>query len=233
MSDSSTVPNAQNATLLEALRRLHAGDLTVQLPDSEGEVADLFNRHVQMVNTLASEVTYVVRDIGTSNRLGSQAEVPDAQGTWQAVITNINQMSENLTNQFRDLAHMTTQIAVGNLDTRSQTPMQGEFQELQLTINVMARQLQIFSDELQRLTREVGTEGKFGPQMEVRGTSGEWEKMVGSVNKMSANLTNQIRDLSYTTRDALQGGNRVLSCGAEGEMAELFERTGALMQRSK
>src|SRR5256885_16655328 len=127
---------------------------------------------VDQLNAFASEVTRVAREVGTEGRLGGQAHVPGASGTWRDLTDNVNSMAGNLTAQVRNIADVTTAVAQGDLSKKITVEVQGEILELKNTINVMVDQLNAFASEVTRVAREVGTEGRLGGQAHVPGASG-------------------------------------------------------------
>ena len=144
----------------------------------EGETAALAQTINTMVDTLrafADEVTRVAREVGTEGILGGQARVPGVAGTWKDLTDNVNSMANNLTGQVRNIAEVTTAVARGDLRRKIDVDARGEILELKTTINTMVDQLSAFADEVTRVAREVGTEGKLGGQAEVEGVSGHLE----------------------------------------------------------
>src|SRR5207253_1973050 len=123
----------------------------------------------------ADEVTRVAREVGTEGKLGGQAEVKGVSGTWKDLTDNVNFMASNLTGQVRSIAQVTPAVAKGDLSQKITVDVRGEILELKNTINTMVDQLSSFADEVTRVAREVGTEGKLGGQAEVRGVSGTWK----------------------------------------------------------
>ena len=102
---------------------------------------------------------------------------------------NVNQLAGNLTSQVRNIAQVTTAVAKGDLTRKITVEVQGELLELKNTINTMVDQLSAFADEVTRVAREVGTEGKLGGQADVRGVSGTWKDLMDNVNMLAGNLT--------------------------------------------
>ena len=149
-----------------------------------------------MTDTLAifaDQVTRVAREVGTEGKLGGQAEVPNVAGTWKDLTDSVNLMASNLTDQVRNIAQVTTAVANGDLSQKITVDVKGEILELKDTINTMVDQLSSFADEVTRVAREVGTEGKLGGQAEVEGVSGTWRDLTENVNFMASNLTDQVR----------------------------------------
>src|SRR3989442_2239060 len=117
---------------------------------------------------LASEDTRVAREVGSEGNLGGQAKVKGVAGTWKDLTDNVNFMANNLTTQVRNIADVTTAVANGDLSRKITVDVKGEVLELKNTINTMVDQLRSFADEVTRVAREVGTEGKLGGQATVK-----------------------------------------------------------------
>src|SRR5437764_1718911 len=149
---------------------------------------------VDQLNSFASEVSRVAREVGTEGKLGGQAMVPDVAGTWKNLTDNVNSMASNLTGQVRNIADVATAIANGDLSRKITVDVRGEIQELKNTINTMVDQLNGFASEVTRVAREVGTEGKLGGQAVVPGVAGTWKDLTDNVNSMASNLTGQVRN---------------------------------------
>src|SRR5207247_2573253 len=162
------------------------GDLEQKFTiEAKGEVAALADTINSMIDTLrvfAEQVTTVARQVGTEGELGGQAEVPGVAGTWKTLTDNVNFMANNLTTQVRNIAEVTTAVANGDLSKKITVEAQGEMLELKNTINTMVDQLSSFADEVTRVAREVGTEGKLGGQAQVTGVSGTWKDLTDNVN---------------------------------------------------
>jgi len=130
---------ATNEQILSGLKRLQAGDLTVQLPVSsdptQDEIASTFNQTIRMLNEFAAEVTRIARETGPEGRFGGQAEVPSARGTWKDLVTNINTMSAVLTDSVRDAGNMTRAAASGDFSYKLSYPASGEMQELHTALS--------------------------------------------------------------------------------------------------
>src|SRR5215472_17059732 len=157
------------------------------------------NTMVDQLNSFASDVTRVAREVGTKGKLGGQALVSGVAGTWKDLTESVNSMGSNLTNQVRNIAGVTTAVAKGDLTTRITVDAQGEILELKNTINTMVDQLNAFASEVTRVAREVGSEGKLGGQADVRGVAGVWKDLTESVNSMASNLTDQVRNIAGVT----------------------------------
>src|SRR5580658_3560506 len=184
--------------------------------------ARVVNTMVDQLNSFASEVTRVAREVGTEGKLGGQAEVKGVAGTWRDLTESVNSMASNLTNQVRNIAGVTTAVARGDLSTKITVDAQGEILELKNTINIMVDQLNAFASEVTRVAREVGTEGKLGGQAVVKEVDGVWKDLTDNVNSMAGNLTNQVRNIAGVTTAVAKGDlSTKITVDAQGEILEL------------
>ena len=201
--------------------------------DARGEILalkDTINTMVDQLSSFASEVTRVAREVGTEGRLGGQADVYGVAGTWKDLTESVNSMASNLTNQVRNIAQVTTAVAMGDLSRKITVDVRGEILELKNTINTMVDQLNSFASEVTRVAREVGTEGKLGGQAEVRGVAGTWKDLKDSVNLMAANLTTQVRGIAKVVTAVANGDlKRKLVLETKGEIAELADTINAMI----
>src|SRR5215469_14882368 len=188
---------AQVRNISEVTIAVASGDLSKKITvDVRGEILELketINTMVDQLNAFASEVTRVAREVGTEGRLGGQAIVPGAAGTWKVLTDSVNSMANNLTAQVRNIANVTTAVARGDLSRKITVDVRGEILELKETINTMVDQLNAFASEVTRVAREVGTDGKLGGQAQVPGVTGAWKDLTDNVNSMASNLTAQVR----------------------------------------
>ncbi|MBW3560047.1 MAG: HAMP domain-containing protein, partial [Proteobacteria bacterium] len=221
-------PTAEFSRAIAAVAR---GDLTqsVDLSNHERPLKGEFLRIGKVVNTMvdqlngfAGEVTRVAREVGTEGKLGGQAKVKGAAGTWKDLTDNVNAMAANLTGQVRNIAEVTTAVAKGDLSKKITVDVKGEILELKVTINTMVDQLNAFASEVTRVAREVGTEGKLGGQANVRGVTGAWKDLTDNVNLMSASLTGQVRNIADVTTAVARGDlSRKITVDVKGEILEL------------
>ncbi|WP_020674256.1 HAMP domain-containing protein [Amycolatopsis nigrescens] len=210
------------------------GDLSQKIAvNARGEILELkntINIMVDQLSSFAGEVTRVAREVGSDGRLGGQAEVPGVGGTWRDLTDSVNFMANNLTNQVRNIAHVTTAVASGDLSQKINVDARGEILELKTTINTMVDQLSAFADEVTRVSREVGTDGKLGGQAQVRGVAGIWKDLTDNVNVMADNLTGQVRSIA-TVAAAVAGGDlgKKITVEAKGEVAALAETINGMV----
>jgi len=202
------------------------GDLSKKITvDVKGEILELkntINTMVDQLNSFSSEVTRVAREVGTEGKLGGQAQVKGVGGTWKDLTDSVNQMASNLTGQVRNIADVTTAVAKGDLSKKITVDVKGEILELKDTINTMVDQLNSFSSEVTRVSREVGSEGKLGGQARVRGVGGVWKDLTDSVNQMASNLTGQVRNIAEVTTAVAKGDlSKKITVNVAGEILEL------------
>ncbi|MGB8004122.1 MAG: HAMP domain-containing protein, partial [Gaiellaceae bacterium] len=202
------------------------GDLSRKITvDAKGEVLRLkntINTMVDQISSFADEVTRVAKEVGNEGRLGGQAEVKGISGTWRELTDNVNQLADNLTNQVRNIADVTTAVAKGDLSRKITVDARGEILELKNTINTMVDQLSSFADEVTRVAREVGTEGILGGEAEVPGVSGTWKALTDNVNFMADNLTTQVRNIAEVTTAVATGDlSKKITVDVKGEILQL------------
>ncbi|MFG3305288.1 HAMP domain-containing protein [Streptomyces wuyuanensis] len=212
------------------------GDLSQKIDvDARGEILELketINTMVDQLSAFADEVTRVAREVGTEGILGGQADVKGVSGTWRDLTDSVNFMAGNLTAQVRSIAHVATAVARGDLSQKIDVDARGEILELKETINTMVDQLSSFADEVTRVAREVGTEGRLGGQADVKGVSGTWKDLTESVNVMGDNLTAQVRSIAQVTTAVAQGDlTQKIRVDARGEILELKETINTMVDQ--
>ncbi|KAG6848046.1 hypothetical protein H0H93_003884 [Arthromyces matolae] len=189
------------------------GDLTQKVEiQVEGEMSTLkgtVNSMVDQLSAFASEVTRMALDVGTKGILGGQAKVEGVQGTWADLTRNVNKMASNLTNQVRSISEVTKAVALGDLSKLVNVDVQGEMLDLK--------------DEVTRVAREVGTEGKLGGQARVTNVGGTWKDLTDNVNVMANNLTLQVRTIAVATTAVARGDltQKITGVSVSGEMLSL------------
>jgi signal transduction histidine kinase/CheY-like chemotaxis protein/HAMP domain-containing protein len=212
--------------LLDGLTAVRGGDFGTRLPHTGDplmdEIASVFNSMTDQLALFTSEVTRVAREVGTDGKLGGQAQVPGVAGTWKDLTESVNAMADNLTGQVRDIAQVATAVARGDLTQKITVDVKGEMLALKDTLNTMVDQLSAFADEVTRVAREVGTEGRLGGQAQVPGVGGTWRDLTDSVNFMANNLTGQVRNIAQVTTAVAQGDlSKKIDVDARGEILEL------------
>ena len=227
---------AQVRNIADVTTAVANGDLSKKITvHVKGEILELkntINVMVVQLNSFASEVTRVAREVGTEGRLGGQANVPGVAGTWKDLTDSVNSMAGNLTGQVRNIADVTTAVANGDLSKKITVDVKGEILELKNTINVMVDQLSSFASEVTRVAREVGTEGKLGGQAYVPGVGGTWKDLTDNVNFMASNLTGQVRNIAAVTTAVARGDlSKKITVDVKGEILELKDTINVMVDQ--
>ena len=227
------------------------GDLTKKIGvEVQGEIAslkDTINTMVDRLGTFAFEVSKVAREVGTDGTLGGQAQVDNVEGKWKDLTENVNTMASNLTSQVRGISTVTQAIANGDMSQKIEVEAAGEILVLKETINNMVDRLSIFSNEVQRVAKDVGVDGKMGGQADVAGIGGRWKEITTGtlmqirdsnnsaytsqdVNTMAMNLTAQVRAFGDITNAATDGDfTKLITVEASGEMDELKRKINQMV----
>src|SRR5436853_333376 len=176
----------QVRNIAEVATAVPNGDLSHQITvDVKGEILELkntINTMVDQLNSFASEVTRVAREVGTEGKLGGQADVPGVAGVWKNLTDNVNFMARNLTTQVRGISRVVTAVANGDLSQKLLVDAKGEVAALAETINDMTDTLGTFADQVSSVAREVGIEGKLGGQAKVPNATGTWRQLTPLVS---------------------------------------------------
>ncbi|KAG0930079.1 hypothetical protein G6F30_011768 [Rhizopus arrhizus] len=217
---------SQVRSIAEVTKAVAMGDLSKKIEvETRGEIFDLkntVNNMVDQLNVFAAEVTRVAREVGTEGKLGGQATVPNADGTWKDLTDNVNTMATNLTTQVRSIAVVTKAVALGDLSKKIEVESGGEILDLKNIVNDMVDQLRVFASEVTRVAREVGTEGKLGGEAIVPTVSGTWKDLTDNVNTMAANLTTQVRSIAEVTKAVARGDlSKKIDVETQGEILDL------------
>jgi signal transduction histidine kinase/DNA-binding response OmpR family regulator/HAMP domain-containing protein len=240
MIDNLVHPVREVGRVIGAVAR---GDLAENMQlQSEGRAlrgeflqnATTINTMLDQLNSFASEVTRVAREVGTEGKLGGQAQVQGAAGVWKDLTDSVNLMAANLTDQVRGMAKVVTGVAVGNLKQKMVVPAKGEVAALADTINDMVDTLATFSDQVTRVAREVGVEGRLGGQAVVPGAAGSWRDLVDNVNELAANLSTQVRAIGEVATAVTKGDlGRSIQVAARGEVADLKDNVNQMILNLK
>ena len=229
---------AQVRNIAEVTTAVARGDLSKKVTvDVKGEILELkntVNTMVDQLNSFASEVTRVAREVGTDGKLEGQATVKGVAGTWKDLTDSVNFMARNLTNQVRGIAKIVTAVAKGDLHQKLLVEAKGEIGELADTINDMIDTLAIFADQVTTVAREVGVEGKLGGQANVPGAAGTWRDLTDNVNRLAANLTTQLRAIADVATAVTKGDlTRSIQVGAQGEVAAVKDNINEMIRNLK
>ena len=229
---------AQVRNIAEVTTAVARGDLSKKVTvDVKGEILELkntVNTMVDQLNSFASEVTRVAREVGTDGKLGGQATVKGVAGTWKDLTDSVNFMAGNLTSQVRGIAKIVTAVAKGDLNEKLLVEAKGEIGELADTINNMIDTLAMFADQVTTVAREVGVEGKLGGQANVPGAAGTWRDLTDNVNRLAANLTTQLRAIADVATAVTKGDlTRSIQVEAQGEVAAVKDNINEMIRNLK
>src|SRR6202047_4039762 len=177
---------------------------------------------VDQLNSFAADVTRVAREVGTEGKLGGQADVRGVSGGWKDLTDNVNFMASNLTTQVRGIVRVITAVANGDLSPKLEVAAKGEIAALGDTLNGMTKTLAIFAEQVTRVAKTVGVEGKLGAQAQVPDVAGTWKDLTDNVNLLANNLTAQVRNIAEVTTAVANGDlSKKISVDAKGEVNEL------------
>ncbi|HET6439460.1 MAG TPA: HAMP domain-containing protein, partial [Anaeromyxobacter sp.] len=224
--------------IVKVVTAIANGDLTQKFVlEAKGEVAALaetINSMTDTLRTFADQVSTVAREVGVEGKLGGQAKVPGAAGTWKDLTENVNQLAANLTTQVRGIVKVVTAVANGDLTQKFVLEAKGEVAALAETINSMTDTLRIFADEVTTVAREVGIEGKLGGQAKVPGAAGTWRDLTDNVNQLAGNLTSQVRAIAEVSTAVTTGDlTRSITVQAQGEVAALKDNINQMISTLK
>ncbi|MBS1660118.1 MAG: HAMP domain-containing protein, partial [Bacteroidetes bacterium] len=194
--------------LLRILLQVRNGNFTVRMPIGEtgvkGRVFDTLNEIISLNEEMIRQFTKAGNTIGKQGKLTQRIEVPNAKGSWATGVDSLNSLISDLVHPTIEIAHVISSVAKGNLSQNMPLEigghtLQGEFSRIAREVNDMVKQLNLFSMEVTRVAREVGSEGKLGGQAKVKGVAGVWKDLTDSVNLMAGNLTAQVRNIADVT----------------------------------
>src|SRR4051812_45402598 len=225
------VSRAELERLLAALEAARDGDFRVRLSATgkgiAGDIYRAFNELADRREAFSKEVARVGRAIGREGRLTERAQAPAASGHWVDTIAALNTLIDDLARPTTEVARVIDAVAQGDLSQKMQLtiegqPVKGEFRRIGTTVNTMVDQLSSFADEVTRVAREVGTDGKLGGQAKVKGVSGVWKDLTDNVNTLADNLTTQVRTIADVPAAVANGDlSKKITVDVRGEVAEL------------
>src|SRR5215468_7571148 len=206
-SNGSFMPNESPslALILSGLQTMRDGDFSVRLPGSwtglEGKIADTFNEIVSANEQMAQELKRVGKAVGKEGRTRERTRFHESRGAWGEIEVSVNTLVEDLLRPTAEVTRAIAAVAQGNLTQTVRLdvdgrPLEGEFLRSANIVNTMIQQLGIFTSEVTRVAREVGTEGRLGGLSNVPGVAGTWKDLTDSVNSMAGNLTAQVRNIA-------------------------------------
>ncbi len=226
--DSSLLDDKE---LLRILLQVRNGNFTVRMPIGEvgvkGRIFDTLNEIISLNEEMMREFTKAGNTIGKQGKLTQRIEVPNAKGSWATGVDSLNSLISDLVHPTIEIAHVISSVAKGNLSQKMPLEigghaLQGEFSRIATEVNDMVKQLNLFSMEVTRVAREVGSEGKLGGQAKVKGVGGVWKDLTDSVNQMASNLTAQVRNIAEVTTAVAKGDlSKKITVDVKGEILEL------------
>jgi HAMP domain-containing protein/CheY-like chemotaxis protein/signal transduction histidine kinase len=233
--------SADLGTILASLHAVRDGDFSVRLPGSwtglPGKIADVFNDIVSANQQMAQELKRIGQTVGKEGRTRERARVHESRGEWGAMETSINTLVEDLLRPTSEVTHAIAAVAQGNLTQKVRLevdgrPLEGEFLRSAKLVNTMIEQLGIFTAEVIRVAREVGTDGKLGGQALVPGVAGTWKDLTDSVNSMASNLTGQVRNIAEVATAVASGDlSRKITVDVRGEILQLKEAINTMVDQ--
>jgi hypothetical protein len=227
--------------MLQALQAVRVGDFTVRLPGDAtgiaGKIADTFNEIVAANERMAQQLEHVGRRVGREGKTRQRIKLSLAHGAWAEMESSVNTLIDDLLWPTNAVTQAITAVARGDLlqtvrldvDGR---PLQGEFLRLATIVNTMIEQLSVFTSEVTRVSREVGTDGKLGGQAQVREVTGVWRELTESVNSMASNLTAQVRNIAEVTIAVANGDlSKKITVDVRGEILQLKEAINTMVDQ--
>ncbi len=227
--------------ILMGLQTMKDGDFSVRLPGSwtglAGKIADHFNEIVSANEQMARELKRVGQAVGKEGKTRERIRVPRHQGAWDDMETSVNTLIEDLLRPTTEVTRAIAAVAQGNLTQTVRLdvdgrPLEGEFLRSATIVNTMIQQLGIFTAEVTRVAREVGTDGKLGGQAMVPGVAGTWKDLTDSVNSMASNLTGQVRNIAEVATAVASGDlSRKITVDVRGEILQLKEAINTMVDQ--
>ena len=238
-SDANSPIELQN--LLQSLRAMRAGDFSVRMTGEQdgliGKIADTFNDIVASNERMAQQLERVGQVVGREGKTRHRVKFDHSSGAWGEMETSVNSLIDDLLWPTKEVTRAVAAVAQGDLlktvrlevDGR---PLKGEFLEAASIVNTMIKQLSVFTSEVTRVAREVGTEGKLGGQAQVREVTGVWKDLTESVNSMASNLTAQVRNIAEVTIAVADGDlSKKITVDVRGEILQLKEAINTMVDQ--
>jgi HAMP domain-containing protein/CheY-like chemotaxis protein len=232
---------ADLAVILGALQRMRDGDFSVRLPGSwtalPGKIADVFNEIVSANQQMARELKRVGQAVGKEGRTRERTRFHELKGAWGEMEVSVNTLVEDLLRPTTEVTRAIAAVAQGNLTQTVRLdvdgrPLEGEFLRSANIVNTMIQQLSVFTSEVTRVAREVGTDGKLGGQAQVPGVAGTWKDLTDSVNSMASNLTGQVRNIAEVATAVASGDlSRKITVDVRGEILQLKEAINTMVDQ--
>jgi HAMP domain-containing protein/CheY-like chemotaxis protein len=229
------------AVILGALQTMRNGDFSVRLPSAwvgiSGKIADTFNEIVAANQQMAQELKRVGKAVGKEGKTRERTRFHESRGAWAEMEVSVNTLVEDLLRPTAEVTRAIAAVAQGNLTQTVRLdvdgrPLEGEFMRSANIVNTMIQQLGVFTAEVTRVAREVGTDGKLGGQAQVPGVAGTWKDLTDSVNSMASNLTGQVRNIAEVATAVASGDlSRKITVDVRGEILQLKEAINTMVDQ--
>jgi len=233
--------SADFTAILASLQTMRDGDFSVRLPGSwtglAGKIADTFNEIVAANQQMAQELKRVGQVVGKEGRTRERTRFHESRGAWGEMEVSVNTLVEDLLRPTTEVTRAIAAVAQGNLTQTVRLdvdgrPLEGEFLRSANIVNTMIQQLGVFTAEVTRVAREVGTDGKLGGQAQVPGVAGTWKDLTDSVNSMASNLTGQVRNIAEVATAVASGDlSRKITVDVRGEILQLKEAINTMVDQ--
>ncbi len=237
----SNVAPGELAAILASLQTMRDGDFSVRLPGAwtglSGKIADTFNEIVTANQQMANELKRVGQVVGKEGRTRERTRFQQSKGAWGEMEGSVNTLVEDLLRPTTEVTRAIAAVAQGNLTQTVRLdvdgrPLEGEFLRSATIVNTMIQQLGVFTAEVTRVAREVGTDGKLGGQAQVPGVAGTWKDLTDSVNSMASNLTGQVRNIAEVATAVASGDlSRKITVDVRGEILQLKEAINTMVDQ--
>ncbi|HEX4823950.1 MAG TPA: HAMP domain-containing protein [Candidatus Polarisedimenticolaceae bacterium] len=241
VADPTPVAALDKRQLLRALQHVRGGDFSVQLPGDwtgiDGEIAETFNEIIGANRKIAGELQRIGQVVGREGRTRERAKFDLPRGAWGDMEGSFNTLVDDLLRPTTEVTQAIASVAQGHLTQMMRLdvggrPLEGEFLRSATIVNTMIERLSIFTSEVTRVAREVGSDGKLGGQAQVPGVSGVWKDLTDSVNSMASNLTAQVRNISEVTIAVASGDlSRKITVDVRGEILQLKEAINTMVDQ--
>jgi HAMP domain-containing protein/CheY-like chemotaxis protein len=232
---------AELVLILERMQAMRDGDFSVRLPGSwtglSGKVADTFNEIAMANQRIAKELRRVGQVVGKKGRTRERARFDESRGAWGEIEDSVNTLVDDLLRPTTEVTRAIAAVAEGNLTQTVRMdvdgrPLEGDFLRSAKIVNTMIQQLGVFTSEVTRVAREVGTDGKLGGQAQVPGVAGTWKDLTDSVNSMASNLTSQVRNIAEVATAVASGDlSRKITVDVRGEILQLKEAINTMVDQ--
>ena len=238
---AGAISQADLGAILVGLQTMRDGDFSVRLPavwtGVGGKIADTFNEIVIANQQMAQELKRVGQVVGKEGKTKERTRFYRPRGAWGEMEVSVNTLIDDLLRPTTEVTRAIAAVAQGNLAQTVRLdvdgrPLQGEFLRLANIVNTMIQQLSVFTAEVTRVAREVGTEGKLGGQAKVPGVAGTWKDLTDNVNLMASNLTGQVRNIAEVATAVASGDlSRKITVDVRGEILQLKEAINSMVDQ--